>query len=172
MISGADTVIELACALSLNKILYAIAYCSWIQVPCAAKACISIAPLKSTGIGSCPCPYFHSNSIIRTAGPNSTSIRWYRYRCRIPHISPPVSVSSWTPRIFYTYFYNRARRLRLEKLLLLYLELSSSSNGRFNNFWIQVAVSLLKPPHGGFRSEMTATYRSEVKLLQIYNGYM
>jgi hypothetical protein len=23
----------------------------------------------------------------------------------------------------------------------------------FNNFWIQVAVSLLKPPHGGLRNE-------------------
>jgi hypothetical protein len=37
--------------------------------------------------------------------------------------------SSWTPGVFYTYFYNHARRLRLEKLL--YLELSRSSNGFF-----------------------------------------
>jgi hypothetical protein len=27
----------------------------------------------------------------------------------------------------------------------------------FNHFWIQVAVSLLKPPHGGFRSETAVT---------------
>jgi hypothetical protein len=32
--------------------------------------------------------------------------------------------SSWTPGVFNTYFYNHARRLRLEKLL--YLELPSS----------------------------------------------
>ena len=31
------------------------------------------------------------------------------------HISPPHS--SWTPGVFYTYFYNYAHRLRLEKLL-------------------------------------------------------
>ena len=29
--------------------------------------------------------------------------------------------------------------------------------GFFNHFWIQVAVSLLKPPHGGFRSKMAVT---------------
>jgi hypothetical protein len=26
-----------------------------------------------------------------------------------------------------------------------------------NHFWIQVAVSILKPPHGGFRSETAVT---------------
>jgi hypothetical protein len=35
----------------------------------------------------------------------------------------------WAPGVFYTYFYNHAHRLRLEKLL--YIELSRSSNGRF-----------------------------------------
>jgi hypothetical protein len=34
-----------------------------------------------------------------------------------------------TPQLFYTYSYNQAHRLRLEKLL--YLELSRSSNGIF-----------------------------------------
>jgi hypothetical protein len=62
------------------------------------------------------------------------------------------------PGVFYTYFYNHTRRPRLEKLLYRYIGLcgSGSSNGFFNHFWIQVAVSLikLKPPHGGFRSEM------------------
>jgi hypothetical protein len=37
--------------------------------------------------------------------------------------------SSPTPGEYYTYFYNHARRLRLEKLL--YLELSRSPNGFF-----------------------------------------
>jgi hypothetical protein len=27
-------------------------------------------------------------------------------------------------------------------------------------FWIQVAVSILKPPHGGFRSKMVVTYHT------------
>jgi hypothetical protein len=52
----------------------------------------------------------------------------------------------WAPQLFYTYAYqyNHAHRLRLVKLLRV--ELSRS-------FWIQVTVSLLKLPHGGFRSE-------------------
>jgi hypothetical protein len=29
--------------------------------------------------------------------------------------------------------------------------------GILNRFWIQVAVSLLKPPNGGFRSETAVT---------------
>ena len=76
--------------------------------------------------------------------------------------------SRGTPGVFYTYFYNHAHRLRLEKLL--YLELSRSSNG------------FLKPlldPGGGFTYE-TAARRfqkrngryetvSEVKRLRIYN---
>ena len=33
----------------------------------------------------------------------------------VGHISHPNS--SWTPGVFYTYFYNHAHRLRLEKLL-------------------------------------------------------
>jgi hypothetical protein len=47
--------------------------------------------------------------------------------------------SSSTPGVFYTLFYNHARRLRLEKLL--YPELSRSPNGFLNYFWIQAAVS-------------------------------
>ena len=43
------------------------------------------------------------------------------------NISPLVL--SWTPGLFYTYSYNHARRLRLEKLL--YLELPRSPNGFF-----------------------------------------
>jgi hypothetical protein len=56
------------------------------------------------------------------------------------------------PQLFYTYFYNHAHRLRLEKLL--YIELSRSPNGFLNHFWIQVAVSEVKRPlHGGFGSK-------------------
>jgi hypothetical protein len=69
------------------------------------------------------------------------------------HVSPPLS--SPTPGVFYTYFYNHAHRLRLEKLL--HLELSISSNGFLKYFWIQVAVSLLKPPRSGFRSKTAVT---------------
>ena len=29
--------------------------------------------------------------------------------------------------------------------------------GVLNHFWIQVTISLLKPPHGGFRSETAVT---------------
>ena len=50
--------------------------------------------------------------------------------------------SSPTPGAFYTYFYNHACRLRLEKLL--YLELSRSYSGYFK---------VLLGPGGGFRSE-------------------
>ena len=52
----------------------------------------------------------------------------------------------WTPQLFYTYFYNHAHRLRLEKLLL-YIQsflLSGSSNGFFKQ---------LLDPGGGFASE-------------------
>jgi hypothetical protein len=64
------------------------------------------------------------------------------------HVSPPDS--SWTPGVFYTYFYNHARRLRLEKLLCL--KLSRSPNGFFKvpYFWIQ-------DPGGGFRSKTAVT---------------
>jgi hypothetical protein len=72
-----------------------------------------------------------------------------------------------TPKLFYTYFYNRAHRPRLEKLL--YLELSRSSNGFFKP---------LLDPDGRFASETAARrFRrgqyatvSEAKRLQIYYG--
>jgi hypothetical protein len=54
--------------------------------------------------------------------------------------------SSWTPGVFYAYFYNHALRLRLEKLL--YLELSRSP-GRF--------LKPLLDPGSGFRSETAVT---------------
>ena len=45
-----------------------------------------------------------------------------------------------TPQLFHTYYYNHARRLRLEKLL--YLELSRSSNGFFKPLLDPDGVSL------------------------------
>jgi hypothetical protein len=60
-------------------------------------------------------------------------------------ISPPDS--SWTSGVFYTYFYNHAHRLRLEKLL--YLELSRSPNG---------FLKVLLDPGGGFTSETAADH--------------
>jgi hypothetical protein len=59
------------------------------------------------------------------------------------YIRPPNSRG--TPGYFYTYVYNHARRLRLEKLL--HLELSGSSNGYFK--------PLLDP--GGYRIETAVT---------------
>jgi hypothetical protein len=53
--------------------------------------------------------------------------------------------SSWTPGVFYTYFYNHAHHLRLEKLL--YLELSRSPNGFFKS---------TSDPGGSFTSETAA----------------
>ena len=72
------------------------------------------------------------------------------------HRPPSGFHSRWTPGVFYTHFYNHARRLRLEKLLCAesFLEVPTDF---LNHIWIQVAVSLLKPSHGGFRSETAAT---------------
>jgi hypothetical protein len=56
-----------------------------------------------------------------------------------------IQDSSSTPGVFYTNFYNHARRLRLKKLL--YIELSRSSNGYFKP---------LLDPGGGFTSETAA----------------
>jgi hypothetical protein len=67
------------------------------------------------------------------------SIGCFSFRC-IGYQSPCVKGRGL--EVFYTYFYNHARRLGLEKIL--YLEVSRSPNGFvFNNFLIQVAVSLL-----------------------------
>jgi hypothetical protein len=74
-----------------------------------------------------------------------------------------------SPGVFCTCFYNLARRLRLEKLLLLHLELSRSSIGYFKP---------LLDPGGGFASETAENWNGryvnflEAKRLQIYNGYM
>ena len=76
-----------------------------------------------------------------------------------------------TPGVFYTCFYNHARRLRLEKLL--YLELSRSSSGYFKSilnlgcrFAPETAARRFQKWNGSYVTI------SEVKRLQIYNGYM
>jgi hypothetical protein len=60
------------------------------------------------------------------AGTAIIIIKKYKVYDTAPHAALYISprLSSWTPGVFYTYFYNQARRLRLEKLL--YLELSRS----------------------------------------------
>jgi hypothetical protein len=63
------------------------------------------------------------------------------------------------PRVFYTYFYNHAHRLRLEKLL--YLELSRSPNGFF---------LVLLDPGGGFTSE-TAARNGRYETVSEVNGH-
>jgi hypothetical protein len=65
-----------------------------------------------------------------------TAVRAFKYG---NHVSPPFELD---PGVFYTYFYNHAHRLRLEKLL--YLELSRSPNGFFK---------VILDPGGGFTSE-------------------
>jgi hypothetical protein len=50
------------------------------------------------------------------------------------------------PQVFCACFYNHARRLRLEKLSHAGLSTLEAPTDFLNRFWIQVAVSLLKPP--------------------------
>jgi hypothetical protein len=75
-----------------------------------------------------------------------------------------------TPGVFYTYFYNYARRLRLEKLL--YVELSRSSSRYFkplldpgNCFASETPIRRFQKRNGRYVAV------SEVKRLQIYSGY-
>ena len=77
---------------------------------------------------------------------------------------PFIQVGPW-PLVFYTYFYNIAHRLRLEGFLEVPADI-------LNHFWIKVAVSLLKPPHGGSEVKRPLLYEavSKLKRLQIYNG--
>jgi hypothetical protein len=85
-----------------------------------------------------------------------------------PEPEPERALGEWSldigedrllaPGVFHACFYNRnhARRFRLEKPL--YVEISRTPNGYLNEFWIQAVVSLMKPPHGGFRSETAVTW--------------
>ena len=94
----------------------------------------------------------HGRHIAVTPEPERTFFSVGEWPLHISH-----GDSSPIPGVFCTHFYNynHAHHLRLEKLLCL--ELSRSSNGFFNYFWIQVAVLLLKLPYGGLRSELAVT---------------
>jgi hypothetical protein len=81
-------------------------------------------------------------------------------RPRPLHVSHPHS--SPTPGVFYTHFYNHAHRPRLEKLACL--ELSISPNG----FVLSASGSRWRFQKRNGRHETA----SEVKRLQIYNGYV
>jgi hypothetical protein len=59
----------------------------------------------------------------------------------------------WAPSYFYIYLYNQTHRPRLEKLFYLVLSRSSKNGFKKKHFRIQMAVSILKPPNNGFRSE-------------------
>jgi hypothetical protein len=76
--------------------------------------------------------------LLRERAWRNVPLQIYTYNISHPH-------SSWTPGVFYTYFYNHARRLRLEKLL--YLELSRSPSG---------FLKVILDPGGGFTSETAA----------------
>jgi hypothetical protein len=84
----------------------------------------------------------------------------YIYIYILEYINTSGLGSFSTPQLFYTCFYNHARRLRLEKLL--YIGLSRSANGFFKPLLDPGDGSLLilKPPHGGFRSETAVTWPS------------
>jgi hypothetical protein len=73
-------------------------------------------------------------------GPQKSRSQWLRKLDQRP-----------TPGVFYTNFYKHARRLRLKKPTVM--------PDILNHFWIQVAISLLKPPHirFSFRSEAVIT---------------
>jgi hypothetical protein len=71
----------------------------------------------------------------------------------MPYVSDLDQVS--TPGVFYTYFYNynHANRLRLSPLV--FLEISTEI---LSNFWIHVAVLLLKPPRRGHWPKAAALF--------------
>jgi hypothetical protein len=69
------------------------------------------------------------------------------YRCNNGYQRPSFK---FAPGVFYTYSYNHAHRLRLEKTIIYrasYLEVTADI---LDHFWIQVAVLLLKPPLRNF----------------------
>jgi hypothetical protein len=76
----------------------------------------------------------------------------------------------WAPLVFYTYFYNHARRLSRSPngfFKRLWIKLFRSSNVFFKPLWVQVAVSEVKRPlHGRFGSE-TAKNLTAIHLTDI-----
>jgi hypothetical protein len=106
---------------------------SWLLGPTAVLICCSIATPYNLVWPACP----------------PLLVLWYHTRrpldlqFNLAHVNGVYS--RYTPGVFYTYFYNHAHRLRLEKLLSI--ELSRSSNGFFKP---------LLDPGGGFTSETAA----------------
>jgi hypothetical protein len=88
-------------------------------------------PVKDPHTRTKPLPLANGHGRYITDSPDRTfvSVGEWPLHIVVINISPPNS--SPTPGVFYTYFYNHARRLRLEKIL--YLEPSRSSNGYFNH---------------------------------------
>jgi hypothetical protein len=66
---------------------------------------------------------------------------------------PVTFIQVGPPGYFHTYFYNRARRLRLEKLLYLGLSIIEAPTDFLNYLWIQVASEAKRPLHSRFGSE-------------------
>jgi hypothetical protein len=69
------------------------------------------------------------------------------------YISPPLS-NPITPRHLIRASITTPVVFALKKYYIQGLEKITDI---LNHFWIKVAVSILKPPHGGFRSETAAT---------------
>jgi hypothetical protein len=64
--------------------------------------------------------------------------------------------SGSTPGVFCVHLNNNARRLRLENYYAQ--SFTEIKTAVLNRFWIQMAVSLPKTQHGGFRSETAVTW--------------
>jgi hypothetical protein len=71
------------------------------------------------------------------------------------------SKSKAAPQVFQKWAYDHARRLRLEKTII-------NTPTFFSRSWIQVAVLLLKPPRGGFRSK--AAVALPFRKLEMWGG--
>ena len=63
--------------------------------------------------------------------------------------------SSWTPGVFYTYFYDHVNRLRLEKLL--YLELSSTTESEQNPA-VRILIKFKRQPSSLGASTQLSTF--------------
>jgi hypothetical protein len=77
----------------------------------------------------------------------------------------PAIDQVWASQLFYTYFYNHAHRLRLEKLL--YLEPSKSPIGFFKPL-LDPDGELKRPLHGRFGSEMD---KNVTAICLTFNGH-
>jgi hypothetical protein len=66
--------------------------------------------------------------------------------------------SSWVPGVFYEYFYGALTTPVVSALKNYYIQgFLKVPTDVLNHLWIQLEISLLKPPHGGFRIETAVT---------------